>query len=611
MAQLQLDPVPSQPVSPQDRIRQLPAPPPPPQPSIPFDQLHRLPSTNVNALSATAAFEPPILRLMRFGEYRLTIVGATSGIELPDPMPAPEGLILDLTDKSPGTVISGGQRVLTMTFRFAVTAARPGNFLMPSYTIHVAGTPVTVPAAQVLVQEPGPADLPYQPAEAALDLAEGEYFVGQMLPARLLLLDTPDEAVAGVANITKPSGDFLFQSQSTSRRENLMWQGKMRSALVTPLRLTPIKAGITEVSLQAILFVTRLNAAGRSSGNTAQALLDTPTVRVTVRPLPEAGRKPGFTGAIGSLALGRATLSSSEVMVGDPVVLTVAISGDGNLEAFGAPEALANDDWHTFPPASDVNRDLFSGRGTKIISYTLIPRRADVRATAPIPFSYFDPERREYIDLTIPSLPVVVRPNPGAAATTEAPASTPATAAAAAPPVEAPPKAPERILTGLAEEPGAWRKSPTPVFSSPLFWAAQMAPLLGLAGLFAWRRWQDFLIAHPAFVRRRQARRDTRRHLRRARAACDARDSDAFVAASIEAIRSAAAPLDSTAAESLVLSEVLARLPGRNGAAATVEKLFHRAHARHFSGHAVAQDGVFSMLPEIEKTVAEIESRQP
>jgi hypothetical protein len=168
--------------------------------------------------------------------------------------------------------------------------------VVPSFTAHVAGTAVTVPAAQLSVQEPGPADLPYQSASAVLDLQDGDYYVGQMLPARLLVFDTPDEAVQAVANVTKPSGDFLFQSQTGSRRERLVWQGKTRSAMVTPLRLTPIKPGESDISVQAIVFVTRLTSVGRSSGNTAQAMLDTPPVRVRVRPCqkPVANRvSPG------------------------------------------------------------------------------------------------------------------------------------------------------------------------------------------------------------------------------------------------------------------------------------------------------------------------------
>lgn len=580
----------------------------PRQRMLPFDPFNRAPIVNPGSLSALATFEPPVLKLMRFGEFRVTILGLSSGIELPDPLPAPEGLILDLTDKTPGTTIISGQRVMSMTFRYTVTAARPGTFLVPSFTATVAGNPVTVPASQVVVQEPGPDDLPYQPVKAVLDLAEGEYFVGQMLPARLLVFDTPDETVQAVANVTKPSGDFLFQSQSGSRRERIVWQGKESSALVTPLRLTPIKPGETDVSLQAIVFVNKLNLAGRPSGNTAQAMLDTMPVRVRVRALPESGRKPGFTGAIGKFELGQPVLSAAEVVVGDPITLSVTIVGMGNLEAIGAPVIETSETWQSFTPTMSVDRDVFSGRGTKTFVFTLIPRKTEARAVPAIPFSYFDPERKEFVDLSIPPQAVAVVAGGAAPAATPVPAVTDGTNVTNEPPVA---KRVEPILTGLAEKPGRWRRSPSPVAWSEWFWAVQAAPALALLGMWLWRRRTDFLAAHPEIVRRREARAAARRHLRVARDAARRSDVDAFVNASINALRAATAPLDTTEAQAIVMEDVLAKLPRENHADAAVRELFHCEHAKDFSGHRPELNGVTELLPHVEKTVAMIEGRQP
>jgi hypothetical protein len=564
------------------------------------------------SLTATAVFDPPVLKLMRFGELRVTVLGAASGIDIPDPLPAPDGLILDLVRKEPGVQMLNGQRVMAMTYYYTVTAARAGTFVLPSFTLHASGTAVTVPATQLIAQEPAPDDLPYQSATAVLDLAPGDYFVGQMLPARLLVFDTPDETVQAIANVAKPAGDFLFQSQNGSRRERVIWQGRPANALVTPLRLTPIKPGETEISLQAIVFVAKNNAIGRLSGNTAQTMLDTPPVRVSVRPLPEGGRKPGFTGAIGKFTLGQPVLSTPEVIVGDPVTLTITVTGEGNLEGIGAPPLESSEAWQAFTPTADVEREVFSARGSKKFTYTLIPRRADVRALPVIPFAYFDPERREYLDLSVPPQAIVVKPDPNAAP--PAPVEPVVNAADAAKVEEPAAKAPERILTGLAEKPGRWRRSPSPVWSQPVFWIAQAVPAAALLGLWGWRRRVDFLAAHPEIVRRRTARAAVRRHLRVARSAAGKNDADGFVAASLAAIRAAAAPLDTTQPESLVLEEVLAKLPSEraeSGAAATVRELFTRAHAAHFSGHRVEPNGVLTLLPKVESAVREIERVQP
>jgi hypothetical protein len=604
LAQIQFDPIPSPPVTP----RRPPIIFPPG--GSPLDPAGPMAVPRAGSLSATAVFDPPVLKLMRFGEFRVTVLGAASGIDIPDPLPAPDGLILDLVRKEPGVQMLDGQRVMAMTYYYTVTAARAGTFVVPSFTLHASGTAVTVPATQLVAQEPTPGDLPYQSATAVLDLAPGEYYVGQMLPARLLVFDTPDETVQAIANVAKPAGDFLFQSQNGSRRERIVWQGRPANALVTPLRLTPIKPGESEISLQAIVFVAKNNAVGRLSGNTAQTMLDTPPVKVSVRPLPESGRRPGFTGAIGQFTLGQPTLSTPEVIVGDPVTLTVTITGEGNLEGIGAPPLESSEAWQAFTTTAEVEREVFSARGTKKFTYTLIPRRADLRSLPVIPFAYFDPERREYLDLSVPPQAIVVKPDPNAAPP-PAPVEMAASDTKAEPPMANPP---ERILTGLAEKPGRWRRSPSPVWSAPIFWFAQAIPAVALLGLWGWRRRVDYLAAHPEIVRRREARAAARHYLRAARSAAGKKDAEKFLAASLAAIRAAAAPLDTTQPESLVLEEVLAKLPSErteSGAAATVRELFTRAHAAHFSGHPVEPNGVLTLLPKVESAVREIERAQP
>jgi hypothetical protein len=577
---------------------------------FPLDQLAPAPAPGTRPLNATAAFEPATVRLMRFGEYRVTITGTRTGVELPDPLPSPDGLVVELSNRTQGSSIVNGQRVDSVTFHYSVTAARPGLFVMPSFNATVGGIAVTVPAAQVQVREPGTDDLPYQGAHAVIDLPDREYFVGQTVQARLLVFDTPDESVQAIANVTKPSGDFLFQSQPGSRRERVEWKGRTTTAMVTPLRLTPIKPGETEISIQTIVFISKMSMMGRQTGNTAQAMLDTPPVRVRVRALPESGRKPGFTGGIGKFELGRPGVSASEVVVGDPLTLTVTVSGDGNLEALSPPVIPEDQIWQSFTPTSDVTRDPLSGRGTKTMTYTLVPRSANTRAVPAIPFSVFDPERGEYVDLSIPPVPVIVKP--GAASNDANPdSSSVANVSDSQPPVT---KAAEPILTGLAERPGPTRNSPSPIAWSAGFWAAQFLPAGALLGLWYWRRRVDYLAAHPEVVRRREARIAARNHLRAARTAAQTRASEEFVRASIDAIRAAAAPLDSTRAESLVLSEVLSNLPDETQAQAadsTVRRLFERVHTTRYSGHEVETDGVFALLPEVERTVAAIEKHQP
>jgi hypothetical protein len=99
-----------------------------------------------------------------------------------------------------------------------------------------------------------------------------------------------------------------------------------------------------------------------------------------------------------------------------------------------------------------------------------------------------------------------------------------------------------------------------------------------------------------------------------ARSAAQQRNTEQFVRSSIDAIRAAAAPLDTTEAQSMVLSEVLANLPDDRHAESadrTVRRLFEHAHTERFSGHGAGANGVFDLLADVERTVSTIEKHQP
>ena len=100
--------------------------------------------------------------------------------------------------------------------------------------------------------------------------------------------------------------------------------------------------------------------------------------------------------------------------------------------------------------ASTIMRGMLQ-RGFTTFSYTLIPLSDSSKATPAIPFCYFDPKKGAYVDLTIPPVPLTVRPAPpGTIAKAQ-----PTQATAPGPDAdESSSRERELILTGLAETPG-------------------------------------------------------------------------------------------------------------------------------------------------------------
>jgi hypothetical protein len=152
-----------------------------------------------------------------------------------------------------------------------------------------------------------------------------------------------------------------------------------------------------------------------------------------------------------------------------------------------------------------------------------------------------------------------------------------------------------------------WLRSLTPALWSIGFLAAQLAPLLTLLGIWAWRRRSEYLAANPQIIRRRKARAAARLALAEARAAARSGDQTAFLAASTRAIREAAAPLDSAQAASLTAEEVLHILRDDERAAKTARALFENAEASRYGASEPVKPK--SLIPDLEHTLARLSAK--
>lgn len=107
-------------------------------------------------------------------------------------------------------------------------------------------------------------------------------------------------------------------------------------------------------------------------------------LELQVRPLPELGRPPGFTGAVGRFEL-EASASPSVVRLGESLALTVAIRGEGELDGFDAPRFEGLERFEI------LGRVEQRGADVRRIVYDLAPRDEFVERVPALEFSHFDP----------------------------------------------------------------------------------------------------------------------------------------------------------------------------------------------------------------------------
>ena len=555
--------------------------------------------------AATAVFEPAEAVVGRPVIYKVTITGSARALEVPDPLPAPPGLEISPGGRSISTGVIGGALMVTTTLRFSAVASRAGKLTMPEFEVPVGTKRVRVPAAVVMVANPAPGEDVYKPARVELDLPKREFFVGETIPARLLVIETADESPQYVAHVAKTNGSAVFRPSMRTKREQFTRGGEQLSGLAMPVQITPILDGEMELSCQILVHVQKLDPTGRRSGFTVQVTLDSAPLKIRVLALPRAGRLPGFNGGIGTFTIAQPRLAASEVEVGEPVTLSLMMTGLGNLEGVAGPEVEAGGGWTAYKPTSEYQpdqNDPYTSRGTKSFIYTLVSNRVGQKSTPPIPFSYFDPEKRAYVDITVPPLPITVKPSSAA----PAPASPTATPEAPAP---EPPRAAELAMTGLEEKPGRWVRSLGPSLDARWFPAIQAVPPVLLLALWAWRRRKEYLAANPHILRQRRARTAVRRALAAARSAARKGDRSEFLRAGVGALREAAAPLDTAQAASLTREEVLRLLRGDEAASALARKVLESAEAANFSTKTAGEFEPSAMLPGLERAVRTLASR--
>jgi hypothetical protein len=127
-----------------------------------------------------------------------------------------------------------------------------------------------------------------------------------------------------------------------------------------------------------------------------------------VRELPTAGQPKGFAGHIGEYQIS-ATAAPLEINVGDPITLTVALSGPPYLEHVNVPslhlqEALTRD----FKVPEEMDAGAVNGN-FKVFTQTIRATSADVTEIPPIELPYFDSDSGTYKIAKSSPIPIVVK----------------------------------------------------------------------------------------------------------------------------------------------------------------------------------------------------------
>ncbi|MEI6488691.1 MAG: BatD family protein [Bacteroidota bacterium] len=130
---------------------------------------------------------------------------------------------------------------------------------------------------------------------------------------------------------------------------------------------------------------------------------------IEVTPLPEANKPANFAGAVGDFSF-KAEVNKDKVKANDAINLTVTINGKGNIKLVDPLKINFPEDFETYDAKTKDNISTTASgvSGSKTFDYLAIPRHEGDYKIEPISFSYFDPEKKQYITLPSPEFKIHV-----------------------------------------------------------------------------------------------------------------------------------------------------------------------------------------------------------
>jgi hypothetical protein len=136
------------------------------------------------------------------------------------------------------------------------------------------------------------------------------------------------------------------------------------------------------------------------------------SMMIDVKALPETNKPSNFNGAVGNFSL-KAELTKEKVKENESINLKLSITGKGNIKLTDAPKINFPEGFETYEPKiTESYSEAGNFSGTKTYDYLLIPRKTGDFIINNLSFSYFDPEKKTYVNVPAPEFNIHVDKDP-------------------------------------------------------------------------------------------------------------------------------------------------------------------------------------------------------
>jgi len=524
---------------------------------------------------------------------RLTILVTGTSNSADIEMPRVDNVRLQNRGTSSQISVVNGTISSSISHNYLVHALIAGTYTIPPIKVTVAGESYFTKPLTFQVSAAGQPPSGYsggtEPTAAEIAFIRiseksADHYPGEIVPITIKAYFTQAyRAEIDSLPTIKGDGVVMAQLQDKPQQTEELVNGRMYHVLTWETSISGIKVGKHPISffLNASLLIPQKRRSLSPLGNSlfddpffGGSSLDSffgghqrkpivsasPEIIFNVMPLPSDNQPENFTGAIGDFDL-KVSAAPVDVEIGEPMTLTMEISGSGNFDRVEAPVFPEHPEWKVYSPSSNFSEQNKSYSGTKIFEQAVVARTGAVSEIPQLSFSYFDPRQKRYVTTTSDAIAINLKntdtPVPGSSPIHPAqPLSPPQqqadTQAAAAP-----------TIVGLAPlhlETGTFHDRILPLFKSRWLIAISALCILLLLALFVLKLRQQNIEKHPEIELQRRKKHLLGNDLKLVEQAQAAGNSTSFLTLSRTAIQNQLGLLWNIEPAALSLADIRSRL---------------------------------------------------
>ena len=268
-------------------------------------------------------------------------------------------------------------------YTYELAPKEEGIFTIPSIT---CGNSSTIPISiRVYKKQKLNSKYSYKDSNSSVDAVVDTKIVYVNQSVYYTLKFKTNRDLRGNPSYVLPMFQDFWKNKSKNKSGYKLINGENYFTFEVTTPLYPIREGMLSIDPSKVT-IQYLNSSVESK-------FETEKVNIKVLPLPEFGKPDFFSGSVGRYNI-FASVSKKTLKVNEPLVLTITIKGNGNINTVSEPKINLSNDIKKYSTTIKTKTDDFIN--SKQFQCVLIPLMEGEKIIPKITFSYFDPDMKEY-----------------------------------------------------------------------------------------------------------------------------------------------------------------------------------------------------------------------